>query len=283
MKKSIKIVQSKILAGLLILLLYSCSDKKWDEYYIKPDYLADGSIMDVLAENSDYNEFSNLLRQTGYDSLLRKNEIFTVFAVKNGSLGNMSSISDPVELKKSVGMHIVRSAIYKDKLADNNSMSASGKLLMFGSKDDGNVTVNGIVISSFDTRVFNGVIHGIDGSIKALPNFFDYVSNRSNLSFFKSYIDSTFKKTINRKFNTATGYDSLGKPIWKSPIVYTAESKYMALSRIDKDDSLSTIFLPTETAVNNRYATMLAANAGNINLIIPKIPAKHGDTSTLER
>ena len=277
MKKSIIIAQSKILAGLLILMLYSCSEKKWDEYYVKPDYLKQGSVMDVLAGNSDYSEFSNLLRQTGYDSLLRKNENFTVFAVKNGSLGAVSGISDVVALKRIVGMHIIRSLVYKDKMANNSYLSASGKQLQF-SLAANSVKVNGIVISSFDNRVFNGVVHGIDGVILALPMIYDYVRTRSNLSYFKSFIDSSFVNTINKRLNTVIGYDSLSMPIWKLPITYTPASTYMSLTRIDKEDSLTTIFLPTKTALNNLYAKMLAVNGGNVNLIIPKIPAKHGDT-----
>ena len=274
----IKIVQNKLLAGLLILLAYSCSDKKWDNYYEKPDYLKEGSIMNVLEATSDFKEFSGLLRKTGYDSLLRTNIIFTVFAPKNGSFTGIDTTTDIAALKKIIGMHIVpKAAIYKDKMGTNFFLTASGKPARFNVTQNGG-TVNRIEILSFDKRVLNGVLHEIGSVIMPLPNLYDFVLTNPDLLPYKKYIDSSYTQNVDLLKNRVIGYDSLGKPVYKLPIIYVIQSSYMSLIKIDTEKVVSTVFMPSATARNNLYSKMLAAREGNINLIIPKLNQKHGDT-----
>ena len=270
MKKFTRIVQSNILAGLLILLLYSCAEKRWDGYYIKPDYLKAGSIMNVLLETSDYSEFARLLRKTGYDSLLRRNENFTVFALKNGSFSSIDTTSDLVALKKILGMHILPLALFKEKMGNNNFLSLSGKPLKFAVTPDGE-TANNIIISSFDKRVVNGVVHEVRNVIMPLPNIYNFVVTNPDYSLFKNYIDASYATVMDTANNLTISYDTLGHPVYRQPIVYKQFSNYMSLVKIDAEDVLSTIFLPTVSAMNNNYSKMLAAREGNMNLIIPKL------------
>ena len=208
MKKLTKIGQSKILTGLLILMLYSCSEKKWDEYYAKPEYLKGGSIMNFLAMTPDYKEFSGLLMKTGYDSLLKRSEAFTVFAPKNGSFSGIDTTSDIVALKKMMGMHILPSAIFKENMSNNYYLSLSGKPLKFADTPGGE-TVNKIKISSFDKRVFNGVVHEIANVIMPFPNINDFV--RSDPDFLR--LKDLYSTRVIRVFldvakNTVIGYDT---------------------------------------------------------------------------
>lgn len=280
MKNLKEILQSKMLAGLLILLLYSCMDKKWDDYYVRPAYLKEGSIMHILAGNADYKEFSSLLRKTGYDSLLTRNEMVTVFAPKNGAFGGIDTTSDLITLKKIMGMHIVHALVFKDKMSNNMYLSVSGKPLRFNVTTDG-ATVNKINILSFDKRVLNGVVHEVESVIIPLPNLYEFVKADSYLSFFKRYIDSSFiaSNIVDVLLNKITGYDTLGNPIYKPPIIYKpGTSDYLQQVPIDDEMELSTIFVPSISALNNNFSKMLAARKGNINLIIPQLNKAHGDT-----
>lgn len=277
MKNSIKI-QSKILAGFMILMLYSCSEKKWDEYYNKPVYQKEGSIMDIVAGTSDYKEFSGLLRKTGYDSLLRSNQMLTLFALKNGSFTGVDTTSNIVALKKIIGMHIMPSALYNDKMDNNNVLSLSGKALKFAVTQDGQ-TVNNIKISSIYRRVSNGVIHDVVNVIMPLPNLYDFVLNDPGLSIFKSYIDSSFTSVVDPVRNIEIGFDTLGLPVYKTPIIYNQNSDYMSLALIDSEMVFSTIFMPTATVFNNLYSKMLVARGGDLNLIVPRMGTNHGDTT----
>ena len=40
-----KLLQYKVLTGLLFLLLWSCTEQKWDEYYTKPEFLKSGTVL----------------------------------------------------------------------------------------------------------------------------------------------------------------------------------------------------------------------------------------------
>lgn len=277
--EKLRILQSKILAGLLILLLYSCQDKEWDKVYVKPDYLKDGSIMDVLAGPSDYREFSGLLRKTGYDSLLRRNNKFTVFAVKNGSFSAIDTISDLVALKKIIGMHILPVEVLFDKMGSNLYLSVSGKPLRFVVKN-GTGTVNKInIVPSVEKQVLNGVVHEVESVIMPLKNIYEFILSDPDFDVLHSYIDSSFTKVGDITKNLIIGYDTLGKPIYKPPIIYKQSSPFMNLTEIDSEKVLSTVFVPSASALNNAFSRMLAAREGNVNLIIPRLNKKHGDTT----
>jgi uncharacterized surface protein with fasciclin (FAS1) repeats len=280
MKKSIKIVPNKILAGLLILLLYSCQDKKWDDYYSKPDYLEEGSIMHILSGTSDYKEFSGLIRKTGYDSLLSRNEMFTVFALKNGSFSSIDTTSDLVGLKKIMGMHILPMVVFKDRMSNNNYLSLTGKALKFSETPEGE-TVNKITFSLFDKRVLNGVIHEVKSVIIPLPSLYELVVTDPDFSSLKlkSYIDSSYTRIVDTQNNKTIGFDTLGLPIYRTPIIYKQSSDYMSLVKIDNEMVLSTLFLPKESAMNSCFSKMLAAREGNRNLITPRLNKMHGDTT----
>ena len=105
MKKYSKIIQQSISALLLVLLLFSCIENNYD--YNKPDYVKEGSLMEVLSKNANYSKFCELLIQTGYDSVLYRGDLFTVLAIDNAELSGAFLPADRAELKKVLGMHIL--------------------------------------------------------------------------------------------------------------------------------------------------------------------------------
>ena len=145
MNNSRKIVQFTIMAGLFLLLAYSCTKKSWDDHYAKPDYINQGSIVSFLAGKPAYSQFASLLRKTGNDSLLTQGGSYTVFALKNGSFSGIDTIINTVALKKIIGMHIVPFTVNKEKLVSGSYLSFSGKLLRF-STESGRSKVNNINI-----------------------------------------------------------------------------------------------------------------------------------------
>lgn len=277
MKKLIKLSQSKLLVGLLILFLYSCQEKAWDDYYIKPDYLKEGSIMDVLNEKPEYKEFRGLVRKTGLDSLLRRNEMLTVFALKNGSFSGIDTTIDLVGLKKIIGMHILNSALFKDNMENTHFLSTAGKLLKFTSSPDGQ-KINKITILSLVKRVINGVVYEVENVIKPLPSINEFVYSAPEFTFFKSYIDSNYTNIIDVNRNITISFDTLGKPVYKQPIIYIKTSDYMKMVKTDDETILSTAFLPNLSALDNLYKKMLVARGGDMRMIIPQLGINHGDT-----
>ncbi len=274
MKKSI---QTKILTGLLIILACSCVDKNWDNYYVKPDYTVSGNTFEILAKNSNYKEFKSLVKKTGYDSLLRSPNLYTVFALKNGAFAGIDTVSGLAALKNIIGMHIAPSAVYKEDLVNNAILGVSGKLLKFAAGTTG-YTVNNLKITSSETRTANGVIYEAEKVIMPVASIYDVIFANADLTSMKDYIGSSYKAIIDPINNIKIGFDTLNVPIYQAPVKYIQFSEYLSIARPQDESILTTGFLPSNKAVSKAVADMLVANGGRPDMIVPRLGTKHGDT-----
>ncbi|HEX7904483.1 MAG TPA: fasciclin domain-containing protein [Chitinophagaceae bacterium] len=274
MKKFIRMIKSKLVIGLLILTVFSCN-KKWDEHYVTPDYLKNGSVFELLSKNPDYSQFVSLVTKTGYDTILKSGGTYTVFALKNGAFTGIDTTTNIAALKKIIGMHIANSNIYTDGMNNTYILSMSGKLLKF----TGTPSVNGITLKGLNSKAVNGVIQEVERVIFPIANLYDIIATTPELSFFKTYIDSSFKYVVDVDKNIKIGYDTLNQPVYQQPIIYKQLSNYLASTGINNENVVRTVFMPNNTAVNNVIANLLIARAGKANLIIPALNTKHKDTT----
>ena len=266
------------MAGLFLLLAYSCTKKSWDDHYAKPDYMNQGSVVSFLAGKPEYSQFASLLRKTGNDSLLTQGGSYSVFALKNGSFSGIDTIINIVALKKIIGMHIVPYTVIKEKLVSGSYLSFSGKLLRF-STESGRSKVNNINILDAGTRVTNGMVYEAGSLIMPLPNILDFINMDPGYSYWKQLIDSSYNITIDPARNVRTGYDSLNVPVYRPPFIYIMRSDYLSAIQIDKENVLSTMFVPNEKAINALSADLLTAHESNADLILPALGSLHGDTT----
>ena len=272
-----KTIQTKILTALLLLLACSCVDKNWDNYYVRPNYIVDGNTFDILAKNSNYKEFTSLLKKSGFDSILRSPNLYTVFALPNGAFAGIDTVSDRATLKKIMGMHIVPSPLYKEDMANNSVLGVSGKLLKFASGTSG-YTVNNLRITSDETKTANGLFYQAEKVIMPVPNLQDVIFANSDLSLFKDFIGSSYKAIIDPVNNIKIGFDTLNAPIYQTPINYIQYSEYLSAARVQDENVLTTGFFPSNKAVSKVLSGMLVANGGRIDMIAPRLGSKHGDT-----
>ena len=276
-----KIIHSKILilTGLLIILAWSCVDKKWDNYYVKPAYLKDGSTFDVLAKNTNYKEFTSLLKKARFDSILRSPNLYTVFALRNGAFTGIDTTTDLVTLKKIMGMHLVPSAVYKEDMDNNSSiLGASGKLLKFGLLASQGNTINGLKITASEIRTANGIIWEAEKVIMPVASLYDVIFANADLTSMRNYISTSYVPIVDPVNNIKLGYDTLNVPIYQAPVKYVQYSEYLTTSRIKDESILTTGFLPSNLAVSKAVAGILAANGGRVDMIAPRLGVKHGDT-----
>ena len=269
-----KLIKYKIVIVLLLVTLFSCN-KKWDEHYVTPDYLKSGSVFELLASNPDYSQFVSLITKTGYDTVLKSGGTYTVLALKNGAFTGIDTVTNLVALKKIIGMHIAGSNIYTDGMNNTNILSLSGKLLKFTSAP----SVNGIALKGLNSKAVNGVIQEVERVIFPLVNLYDIIVTTAELSLFKTYIDSSFKYVVDVDKNIKIGYDTLNQPVYQQPIIYKQLSNYLAVTGLNNENVVRTVFMPNNTAVSKAISNLLVARAGKANLIIPQLNTKHKDTT----
>jgi uncharacterized surface protein with fasciclin (FAS1) repeats len=252
-------------------------DKNWDNYYARPDYAVAGNTFEVLSKNTNYKEFTSLLKKARFDSVLRSPNLYTVFALKNGAFAGIDTVSDLVTLKKIMVMHLVPSAVYKEDLTNNSILGASGKLMKFASGTQG-FTVNNLRITTSENRTANGVYYEVEKMILPVPNLHDVIYSNSDLTAFKSFVASSYKAIVDPVNNIRIGFDTLNVPIYQTPIKYIQFSEYLSIALPQDEKVLTTGFFPSNIAVNKVVAGMLTANGGRIDMIAPRLNTRHGDT-----
>ena len=280
MKKSKKTERFTILAGFLLLFAFSCTDKNWNDYYDKPDYLEEGTAVAFLAGTPDYSEFAGLLKKTGYDSLLVRGGSYTVFAVKNGAFSGIDTTTDIVALKKIVGMHVLPVHVFKEKMNGTNYLSLAGKQLRFNS-DGGTSNVNNVSITDAGIRVQNGLIYTIEKVIMPLPTIAELLIAGTDpaYSIYQTYIKFSDDTIIDPEKNIRIGFDSLNNPVYKPPFIYKITNSYLNSNKLDDDNQLSTVFALSETAKSELNSKLLSLRDGKAELMLPLVYFEHGDTS----
>lgn len=273
MKKLKRLIRYKVLVGLLIVSVFSCN-KKWDDHFVTPDYLKNGSVFELLASTPDYSQFVSLVTKTGYDTILKSGGTYTVFALKNGAFTGIDTVTNITALKKIIGMHIANSNIYTDGMSNTYILSVSGKLLKFTG-----TAVNGITLKGLNRKAVNGVIQEVERVIYPIANLYDVIAVMPELSSFKKYIDSSFKYVVDVDKNIKIGFDTLNQPVYQTPIIYKVLSDYLATTGINNENVVRTIFIPDNAAVNKVISNLLVARSGRADLIIPALSNKHKDTT----
>jgi len=277
-KKYTRKVQSGILAGLCLLLIHSCAKKDWDEHYAVPEYLNAGGILDVLAKDAAYTEFRALLKKTGYDSLLNRTSLYTVLAIKNGAFAGIDTSSNTPLLQRIIGMHIFPTAIYAQQMNNAYIRSVSGKNVYF-SLSGTDYMADGRKIAGAGTKTRNGQIYGLDQAILPKSNLAELIAGNPAASIYGEYLLNSFSNVPDPLKNTVIGTDAAMKPIYRAPIVYKPFSSYLNDLRIDDEQTLSTVFVPTDAVIGTQLAKLLTAREGRTDLLVPKLGTAHGDTT----
>lgn len=271
-----KLIQKLAVAVAVTLLLFNCSCKKWDSNYPTPSYVTNGGLLSIINKNSNYKEFAGLLRKTGYDSVLRRTDLFTVLALKNGSFSAIDTTNIPL-VKRIIGTHIIPGAIYQQNMSNTTYIAISGKPVYFTST--GGLAANGFALSNTSEKSLNGVVYEIAQAIIPSPNIFEALQANANFSIFSSYIASSYVSIPDPAKNSIIGYDTKNNPIYRVPVIYSPSSDYLNTVKINDEKTLSTAFLPTNTVVNAALARMVQFRAGRSDLIVPRVGTAHADTT----
>lgn len=248
---------------LLVILLASCTDK-FEDYYNNTQFEAE-NLLQVLESHSNYTEFVELLKTTGYDSVLISTNNYTVFAPVNGSFGQLNR-NNIDSLKLIVGSYIVPSTIFDHQIPNKRVSALSGKYMLL-TKSSGKPTYDDVELSAVNLRASNGVIHQLPNGIVLRKSIYDIIKSDPNYSTFYSYIRSNNSMVFNKDLSPVVGVDSLGRTVYDT--VRTLQNTYLNQVGIDKESEVTTLFIPTNdliaTVFSTSFITALGGDTTKIN------------------
>jgi uncharacterized surface protein with fasciclin (FAS1) repeats len=147
-------------------------------------------------------EFTKLLVQTGYDTILAASKTYTVFVPTNEAVAKVDSaiLNDPEALKEFVGNHIALTAFSSVRGTEETQIKMfSTKYLVF----NGTALIDDATIINADHYAANGVFHIIDKALTPKMNIWQYINSKAGTSAMSDYLLSLKEFSIYASDSTA--------------------------------------------------------------------------------
>jgi uncharacterized surface protein with fasciclin (FAS1) repeats len=197
-----------------VMLIAACN-KMTDEHNDVTDGALKMNLMELINETPDLSFFAKYLRETGYDKELASSKSFTVFAPANSSFAAVDPgiINNPGLLKKFIANHIAT------QLFRTTTTTTHTRIEMLGGKYNNmlGTKIEDATITTADKYVSNGILQIINGSLPALDNCWEFMSNNSLAPVKQSaFMQSLFRNVFDTTNAIVIGVDpNTGDPIYQ--------------------------------------------------------------------
>jgi uncharacterized surface protein with fasciclin (FAS1) repeats len=239
---------------LICFLIFSSCDinSEWDDYYHKASVAISDNVLNLINENSNYSYFYEKLVETGYDSLLVKNQYFTLFVPTNSAFEGLPEYSSE-EWKNIIGFHICYYNLFSKDFEDIDIKSVTGKYLKIRKAEDGAVSIfnANINLQAVDNNCQNGVIHEINQVLIPKKNVYEYImALDENYSLMQLYLNSMDNIFIDLENSTRIGVDDNGNTIYDT--VWKKQNYFLDnIAMLDNETEYYTVFIARDQDVLN--------------------------------
>jgi uncharacterized surface protein with fasciclin (FAS1) repeats len=197
------------------LLLMGACNKMTDEHNEVVDPSLNKNLMDLVNEDPALSTFAGYLKQTGYDKELVSSRTHTVFAPVNSSLAglNPAIINSPEKLKQFVGNHIAL-------LMHKTTTTATTRIAMLSGKYNNmeGTKIGAATITTADKYASNGILQVLNGSLPALDNCWEFMTNNSTAPAAQSaFMQTLFRNVFDTTNAVVIGVNpNTGDPIYQA-------------------------------------------------------------------
>ena len=181
-----------IFLALVAFALSSCNNK-WAEYYngtSKGEVELSMSMTEFFNAHPEYTKFYTMLKKTGLDKELTKDQQLTIWVVSNEGM-DASGITDIDTLRMKYHMNYLP-FIQSDLKSGLRVRSLNGIYFQITEKDKKLFANNSEITKSF--RLNNGVVHELSALMKSKINMYDYLKQLG--SDYSIIRDSIFKYNV---------------------------------------------------------------------------------------
>jgi len=228
------------------LSLVSCTEQ-WDEHYYKQAAgKSELSLFEFIESQSDLTIFTSMLQQTGYDTVLNKSQVYTVWAPTNEALQGFDLL-DSANVLKIVTGHIAWFS-YPVREAQEKTIIMLNNKRIFFTTDGTNHYFDGKLILRQDQAVRNGLVHVLDGYVPYRSNIWEYLLQASGIDSLQTYINSLFSYELDGE----ASFDENGMLI--DSVLESTNYFLTNLGAFDNEDSVYTCVIPDNEGWNEGLA-----------------------------
>lgn len=252
-KNNIKSLITFLLAGIITVGVISCNDK-WDEHYKDPEKnITNKSLWQNIQETPELSIFAEILEKTGYDKVLSKSQMFTVWAPDNDALKNLN-IVDTALVNEFLDNHIAMFSMPASGAIDKPISMLNGKVVRFHLSEGNQYYFGNVLNKQSNILSTNGVLHIINGYVPFQDNIWEYLLKEDRISDISKYLYS-FNDIVFDPGSSIPGggYDDEGNTIYLDSVYINLNEMFSYIGRINNEDSLYTMIVPDNRAWNAKY------------------------------
>ena len=240
---------------MVVATCYSCSDT-WDDHYdANAGGVSDVSLYQQLSTTDSLSDFCEVVKATGYDEVLNKEQIYTVFAPVNGSFDKAALMAQievggkETVIRQFIKNHITR---YNYSISEGNNkdlmMLNDKKLAIKGA------FVDGKLVSSRNNLCKNGILHVVHAELPFRPNIYEQLESDTDLSDMYQFLLSYEEDSLDEARSVYRGVDENGNRIYVDSVMI-ANNKVMNMldAIINNEDSSYWAIGITNEAYRKRY------------------------------
>lgn len=237
---------------LLTLFLVGCNDN-WDDHYKSgnKEVELDQTIEEFLAENQEYSEFASMLKKTGLDGELNKDQEITIWIVDNDAM-QLSDVAEDDTIR--MQYHINNLPFISADLKNNLRIrSLNGIYFQITAKNEELYVNDSKILKSY--RLNNGVVHVIDALMKSRINMYNFLKGLSDdYSIIRDSIFFYDTKVFDKANSVPIGVDKTGNTIYDS-VFYTYNNLFEK-AKFDSEFNQYTVFVPSNEVIENCFNTL---------------------------
>jgi len=239
-----------IFLALVAFAFSSCNDK-WAEYYngtSKGEVELSMNMTEFFSGHPEYAKFYTMLKKTGLDKELTKDQQITIWVVSNEGM-DASGVTDNDTVRMKYHMNYLP-FIQSDLKSGLRIRSLNGIYFQITEKDKKLYANSSEITKSF--RLNNGVVHELSALMKSKINMYDYLKQLG--SDYSIIRDSIFKYNV-QLFDKANsipiGVDKTGNTLYDS--VFYISNPIFATVPFNSEFSQFTAFVPNNTVIKNCF------------------------------
>ena len=207
---------------MIIFLFTSCNDT-WDTHYASDSMLkkSDLNLYQYMQTEAELSTFCEMLRITGYDSILSKPNTYTVWAPVNDALSSIS-LTDTTTVTEIVLNHISLFSYPTSGIDSKEIYMLDKKLVAFKQSADG-YTFGGkdIILAKSNVAVSNGILHLLNGYVPYTSNIWEYIGKTPGLDSLRNYLYSQSVYEFDPIASVEIGTNDNNQAIYDSVIIFT--------------------------------------------------------------
>jgi hypothetical protein len=237
-----------------MVLFFTACNEKWTDYYFGNDNTEeepDMTIVQYLEGHPEYSEFYSMLKSTGLDKELVKQQQVTLWIVDNDAM-NVSGIqtNDTLRMKYHINyLPFIRT----DLKTGLRILSLNGIYFQITEKDNKLYANASEILSS--VRLKDGVIHKLSSLMTSRVNIYDYLKSLGN--DYSIIRDSIFKYNVERFDATNSvpiGVNKEGNTVYDS--VFYIYNPLFDNAQFNSEFKQFTVFLPNNEVIHNCFKTL---------------------------